>query len=234
MGFKETYVDFLSVMTASTEGVVSKEEKKVAVAEDIPSKDISLFGHSVMAFSFVGLVIAYICFSIFAFVERPEVEVFSQQRTSLFPPMDINITSTCSNPPNCNVMSLTSNWSSSIATTAPCSGSSAVIDYPPASQLTNPSFTASTKLCFVEDQSFSTSTTLPLAIQGINVDMILNPGESDPTERASGTILVSTPDNKLNRLVNLDTWQIKTLVLGMNIKRRDGEIIEQSLWNEFR
>lgn len=231
MGFKEKYVDFLSMMTSSTEGVVSKEEKKVAVAEDIPSKDISLVGHSIMAFSFVGLVIAYTCFSIYAFIERPEVEVFSQQRTSLFPPMTISVTSQCSNPPNCKTMVFTANWSSTPgSTTAPCAASSTVFSYPNASQLINPSFTRTAQLCYVEDQRFTTAATTPLTIQGINVDMVLNPGDTVPADRASGTITVSTPDNKLNRLVNLDSWQIKTLVLGMNVKRRDDEIVEQSLY----
>lgn len=222
----------LFLMIASTEGVVSKEDKKVAVAEDIPSKDISLVGHSIMAFAFVGLVIAYTCFSVVAFMDRPEVEVFSQQRSSLFPPMSINITSTCSNPPHCKTMTITSNWSGAVSssTTFPCAASSGVFAYPNASQLIKPYFTATTQLCYVADQSFTTATPDPLAIQGINVDMILNPGEVIAAERASGTIVVSTADGKLNRLVNLDTWQVKTLVLGMTVKRRDDEIVEQSLY----
>lgn len=234
MGFKERYVEFLSMTTSSTEGVVSKEDKKVATAEDVPSSDISLVGHSLLSFLFVGLVVAYTCLSIFAFVERPEVEVFSQQRISNFPPIPIDITSECSNAPNCKTMTFTANWSAAAAPASPfaaCAGTDQVVSYDNASQLINPKFTVSNvPLCYIPDQTFTTFTTAPLKIQGLNVDMILNPGESDATLKASGSITVSTADKKLNRLVNLDTWQIKTLVLGMNVKRRDDVIIEQSLY----
>lgn len=231
MGFKELYVSFLTLTTSSTEGVVTKEDnKKVATAEDVPSSDISLVGHSLLAFSFVGLVIAYTVFSIVAFIDRPEVEVFSQQRITNFPPLSVDITSECSNPPNCKTMTLLANYSR-VAADSPCLGKGVSIAYPNASQLVNPAFTGSdVVLCYVGDQSFSTATTLPLAIQGVTVDMVLNPGEMDPALKASGTITVSTKDGRLSRLVNLDTWQIKTLVLGMNVRRRDDEIVEQSLY----
>lgn len=230
MGLKEYYVSFLAITTSSTEGVVTKGEKKpVAVAEDVPSSDISLVGHSVIAFLFVSLCIAFTSFSIYAFIDRPEVEVFSQQRISNFPPLPIDITSECSNAPNCNTMTVTANWSNSLGT--PCAGKDTTISYSAASQLVKPSFTTSNiLLCFVGDQQFTTFTTLPLTIQGVNVDMVLNPGEADPTLKASGSVSVSTKDGRLNRLINLDTWQIKTLVLGMNVKRRDDEIVEQTLY----
>lgn len=231
MGVKELYVTFLTATTSSTEGVVAKEEnKKVATAEDAPSSDISLVGHSFIAFSFVGLVIAYIIFSIIAFVDRPEVEVFSQQRITNFPAVTVGITSECSNPPNCNTMKLLANYSNVASGSSPCFGQGLAIAYPNSSQLVNPKFNSDVLLCYVGDQSFTTFTTQPLAIQGVTVDMVLNPGDTDPTLKASGSITVSTKDGRLNRLVNLDTWQIKTLVLGMNVKRRDEEIVEQTLY----
>jgi hypothetical protein len=235
MGIKEKYVEFLAMTTSSTEGVVSKEDKKVATAEDVPSSDISLCGHSILSFLFVGLVVAYTCLSIYAFVERPEVEVFSQQRISNFHPLSIDITTECSNAPNCGpAIKVVANWSGANSDNSPyaaCAGADRVVAYSNTSQLSNPKFSVlGLPLCYVPDQTFTTVTTLPLAINGITVDTVLNPGEADPTLKASASITVSTSDKKLNRLVNLDTWQIKTLVLGMNVKRRDDEIVEQTLY----
>ena len=230
MGLKDYYVSFLSITTSSTEGVVTKEnKKKVATAEDVPSSDISLLGHSVIAFSFIGLVIAFTIFSILAFNDRPEVEVFSQQRITNFPPLSVDIASECSNPPNCKTMTLLANYSA-VAASSPCAGKGVSIAYANASQLVNPKFSSEVVLCYVGDQAFTTFTTNPLAISGVTVDMVLNPGDPDPALKASGSITVSTKDGRLSRLVNLDTWQIKTLVLGMNVKRRDDEIVEQSLY----
>lgn len=224
--FHDKYVALLAMLTPSIEGIVSTQSKAVAVAEDMPSSDINLCGHTLLAVIWVLCFIAYTTFAVISFVERPTVEVFSQQRASLFPKVSVTVNAVCSNPPNCGNIVILANYSS----TKQCGSSNVAVTYTAAQQATNPSVTQTVDLCFTGDQAFSTETTQPLKIQGVQVEAVLNPGYTDPTLQASAFITVSTADGKLNRLTSLDSWQVKTSVLGMTVKRVEGEIVEQSLY----
>jgi len=223
---------FLAIFTSNTLGVV-KTVNGVAVAEDIPSPEINTAGHCCLSLTFVAASLAYTILAIYAFATRPDLEVFTQQPTSRFPKITVGIDTACSNRPYCGNTTIVSNWT--VATGSECVGNSTSVLIPEAQ---NQAERVYADLCFVGDQSFSTESRLPFNIEALMVDMIVNPGETDavtqtpaPERKASGQVTVTSPqDPKFARLVTLDTWQVKTLVIGMNVKRRDGVIYERSLY----
>ena len=224
----------LAKLTPAPRGIVT-EENGVAMTEDGVDPNISLGGHICLSAFFVIAVLAYTILAFVAYFTRPELETFVQLPASQFDAFDVVLEASCSNPPYCGPITITANYS-----LAPGCESHGTVVVPFAATVAK---TPATKqaLCYADTQLYSVDTANPITVNGLQVDFKgLNPGFDKsttpetpmPAFRATGSVRVTAPsiDAAFGRLVNMDTWQVKTLVLGQNIKRRDGIVVSRSVY----
>jgi len=215
-----------------------EEVNGVAMADTDLDPEIAYGGHVCLSMTFLLTTLAYTAFALFAFFTRPETETFLQLPTSQFGPVPLQLEVGCNNAPNCGNVIIGVNYTG----VDRCAGlDTNVTSTSIANTLVGTTAPVTRQLCFTEQQLYSVDTTAYIGVTGVQVDFsAINPGinksttphSDEPSLRATGSVRVTAPqlDAAFRRLVNMDTWQVKTLVLGQNVKRRDGVVVERTLF----
>lgn len=228
---------FITQLTPAPRGRV-EDVNGVAMADTDLDPEIAYGGHICLGMTFLLTTLAYTAFALFAFFTRPETETFLQLPTSNFGAVPLKIEVGCNNRPNCGNVIVGVNYTG----VSGCEGldanqsSTSIVG----SQV-GIADAVTRQLCFTEQALYSVDTTAYISVPGMQIDFsAVNPGvdksttphTADASLRATGSVRVTAPeiDAQFRRLVNMDTWQVKTLVLGQNIKRRDGVVVERSLF----
>ena len=222
-----TKARFLAFFTTSTARVIAQVTPDMAIVETYASPKLSLCGHLVLGCLYFLLTGTYASFIFYQWGTRPPTQTFSQVPSAPFGGIPIYVTAECSNTPFCGNVTITSNYS--VSRTAACaatSGQASVIVTDPLALRQTP-LPLNTSLCFTGEQVFTTDVTTPISIAGVIVDFsAVNPGMNkalnvaDPTMKAVGVVKVFDSRNgDLLRIINLDSWQVKTLVMGVSVNK---------------
>lgn len=219
-----------------------------SVAKRALNPSISMLGHSVTTVTFVGLVIAYVVVVLFLYFTRPYHEEFMQVPSSEVPPIVLHLRISCTNPPFCGSVSVTINYTDA-PHCAPLLDSNLTGQLETVHQLgtlmpPQREVAINVPLCHTPDALFSTNTAMPLRIPGVFVDFTaINPGvlrngthELSAKERQAQALVSviavnqltnELDENAMRRDLTVDTWQVKTLVVGQTVRMTDGVIASQ-------
>lgn len=228
---------FIAKLTPAPRGRV-EIVNGVAMTDGDMDPDISYVGHIVLSMIFFLTTVAYTVFALIAFFTRPESETFSQLPASQFDPVPLHLQISCANAPYCGAITVGNNYTGVRDCEAMLGVNTTTY---PASLDGAGTVTLGRTLCYSEQSVYSVDTTQYFPTTGLQIDFAaINPGinksttpeTSEPSMKASAAVRVTSPevDGGFKRLVNMDTWQVKTLVLGMNVKRRDGVVVSRSLF----
>jgi hypothetical protein len=229
-------LDLFAQLTPSAEAVVVEaKDGQPAVAKTVLSSDISVGGHICLSLIFVLTVVAYSVLAFLAFFTRPEIEAFSQQPAKNYDAVPIAVEVSCGNAPFCGNITIQSNYSD--ATTPGCGHIGFKQDLHLAAVTGTPIKTPM-QACFVADQVFSVDTKKHLPLAGLLIDFsAINPGVNKSAVPWThnvpffqGAAVVKVVAGTYERQVNMESWQVKTLMLGMNVKMRDGVVVSQELY----
>jgi hypothetical protein len=206
-----------------------KEVDGVAMTDDDLDPEISLCGHACLSLTWLVLVVAYTVVALYAFFTRPEVDTFSQAMTSEFGPVPLRLELGCTNAPFCGNATVAANYTDHQATCG------AVVPALAQEVFTGVATGATSDmvLCYTPESLYSVDTKAYFTVPGLQVDFsAINPGVLEANKTASASVRVSSPelDPRFRRLVNMESWQVKTLVVGQNVKRRDGAVISRTLF----
>lgn len=235
-----------SVISPALQPVVKPLTSKVSIAENAPRRSINLVGHGVLTFLYFGGIIAYTVWVLTAFFTRPEVESFSILPARDFPSVSLTISTVCSNQPFCGNITIAQNYTvvaGQDGGTSQCFRD--LLSQAGTSPLTRQQILVAgtpqvdpvvVSLCPVADDVFSVETTAYLPLPAVQVDFLaINPGQNKTTGiddvrlKSTAAVRIDAAAAGLRRIVNMDTWQVKTLVLETYVQRVDGVIVNQRL-----
>ena len=219
---------FLYNFTPAQSNVVVALTPELHVSEARPDPSISTFAHLVLSLVYFPSCIGFVVFVMYTWAIRPTTEAFEVVSASSFGPVDVSIMMNCSNPPYCGNMSLRMNYSSLLGggSGGGCSGIPPALYTAAASGVLGP---VVLPLCSVGAQLFTTHSTTPFfPIAGILAEFAaVNPGlnastppnQAMPGRQAYGivTISVRNPSSSSIRIVTMDTWQVKTALIGQTV-----------------
>ena len=200
-------------------------DKDNEVTDDVPAPYISKCGHAIAILSYCLLVSSYLTYSVVKYVYRPEVETFSQQPSSKFPPPVIRLSIQCFDNPNCGeTILVTQNYSTSPnCNVLPRDSSSNEVNRTLAEPM-------DLTLCYVDEgDSVSTSTGELITTPGLSIDFEgIVPGSWNTTG-AHAAVVVEV--GSMRKVVGIDAWQVKSFYVGMSVTK-DGSDLEQSYYSQ--
>lgn len=224
---------YLWYLTPSKNTTIIPVTESLEVCEPRPSIYLNMAGHALLGLLYVLIIFGYCGFLLYSWVMRPSTDTFSMLSTTSFAPLPLLVEVSCTNYPNCGNFSVISNYS----TTPTCGAAGGVIDVSTESAAP---LSKNVSLCAIgTTQLFDPMGRGPVSIQGIVVEFsAINPGVDksvvpsgvpDPTLAAQGVVSVytrTTPnaDPQLIAIVNVDSWQIKTLLIEQRVTRQDSVV----------
>ena len=211
----KSFLGFSPLKTA----VVDKENE---VTDDVPAPHISSCGHLLVIVLYFLLVGAYTGYSIYSYVDRPEVETFSQQPSSRFPPPRVRVSLQCFDSPNCGSITVTRNYSVS----PNCPSKTDTFTVETNRTLDQP---MDVDLCYVSEKDVvSTNTGSLLRTPGLSIDFSkINTGEKNST-KAHAAVVVEVGDMK--KVVGMDSWQVKSFYVGMSVTKSGDKVEKQEYY----
>jgi hypothetical protein len=228
---------FLFNLTPATSGVVVAITPELHASESRPDPSLNLAGHILLSLLYFPTCLVFAAFVMYTWTIRPKIESFEVVPSSAYPPVDVAITVNCSNPPWCGNMSLLVNYSSS------CPVSANALHQVSASESAAGSVIGPVvlPLCYVGPQIFNTISTLPFfPVPGVMAEFTaINPGwnastppfRPTPERFAFGIVTISSVSGNGAtqvltpiRVVTVDSWQVKTALVGQTITKDLGEL----------
>ena len=218
----------LGYLSPATCNVPCQVGSRRFAGRDFPDPNLSTLGHVLMICLWYGLILAYGALVTYQWAIQPDAEVLTQVDSSGFDPVELFVQAQCTNDPNCGTLNITVNYDPSSACGYLSRPSSLI---PPAGQWVT--------LCFTQSAVLTTLTTGPLAVFGITVDFSkINPGfnatDTFPSLKAQGIVRIygSTSEGitSLIRVVNLASWQVKTLLIGQSIRVKNNVVTSSSAY----
>eukprot|EP01059_Diplonema_ambulator_P006694 TRINITY_DN16310_c0_g1_i1.p1 TRINITY_DN16310_c0_g1~~TRINITY_DN16310_c0_g1_i1.p1 ORF type:complete len:397 (+),score=69.91 TRINITY_DN16310_c0_g1_i1:48-1238(+) len=205
-----TFIGFTPLKTS----VVDESNR---VTDEVPSPYISKVGHRILVSVYFLLLAAYLGYAIYQYVTRPDVETYSQQPSELFPAPTITIKLQCFDNPNCGVIRLIRNYTTT--SEMHCKNRAAVTTDETSRTLTEP---IATELCYVEEDAvFSVNTGELIQTPGTVLDFSrITTGELN-TSKAYAAVQVEV--GGMRKLVTMDSWQVKTFYVGMSVSIKNGK-----------
>eukprot|EP00754_Rhynchopus_humris_P002924 Rhum_TRINITY_DN1159_c0_g1::Rhum_TRINITY_DN1159_c0_g1_i1::g.3529::m.3529 len=196
--------------------VVDKDNE---VTDDVPAPHVSNCGHISLILLYFLCVGGYMGYSIYKYVDRPDVETYSQQPSEAFAPPKIKLSLQCFDSPNCGVITVTRNYSGAVN----CPVAKDVQSVETFRLLTNP---MELDLCYVEEGDVVSSNTGELlATPGLSIDFSkINTGEKNTT-KAHAAVVVEV--GRMKKVVGIDSWQIKSFYVGMSVTKDGSDVKTQ-------
>ena len=227
--------------------VVDKVTPEMSVTEERPSVYISKLGHIVLGIIYSFMVFGYAALLVYNWWHRDSYTEFSQQRSEDFGPMQMQLYTYCTNPPFCGNITIRVNYSESSLPGCTSQPDVVITGWQSGEDGVGKLNGTLVPLCFSGNPLFNTHFS-PLLIQGVTVEFsAINPGQNQYnnwtnwTQRAQGVVEVldRTPATALAdplpisqsrrlRLINMDTHQVKSLVVGQTALRDHGPITNRS------
>ena len=228
---------FLDTITPVKKGIIKRVEgTDIILAEEEASPDLGKAAHWFLAFLFLGTVIAYAFVALYWHFTRPEVESFMQLPASQLDPITVRVTAVCSNPPFCGNVTIAANYTSNV--TSGCAGVfPRVIHEEFDASVTGSPVSVILQLCAIEDVIVNPQIRTALPVPGIQVNFAaINPGVDTtttphtpaPLRKASGSVTIESMDGVFSRTVSMDTWQVKTLVVGQSVMKLEDAVRSQT------
>eukprot|EP01060_Flectonema_neradi_P029808 TRINITY_DN4206_c0_g1_i1.p1 TRINITY_DN4206_c0_g1~~TRINITY_DN4206_c0_g1_i1.p1 ORF type:complete len:390 (+),score=58.61 TRINITY_DN4206_c0_g1_i1:57-1226(+) len=203
-------------------------DERNKMTDEIPSPHISKCAHRALICVYFVLCAAYLTFSIYNYVTRPWVETFTQEASERFPVPEIRIRTQCFNDPFCGEITLTKNYTGASGCPQNPSFQNIVLGSP---KLTD---SHTTHLCFVpENNEMNTNTGDLLVTPGIVLDFsnISSGKQATPLAYSSVVVEATSSDGSIMRkVVNMESWQVKTFYIAMSIIKEEGEIKSYSYY----
>lgn len=212
-----------------------------------PNPDITTTGHVVFSLVWWGIILAYGGLVTWQWAVAPDSESLSQVPSGrLARPPPVWIEAWCTNPPHCGMIQISSNYTMTIG-----GASAACADTPglrtsdsllPVSSISCAGASAASPcvakatLCYTGQGVVSTnvaSAILP-SVAGVQVGFsAINPGFANASLKAQGVVRVvaaaGVSASDVIRVVNMDRWQVKSLVLGQSVRqRKDGTLLAET------
>ena len=193
------------------------------VADSYPSTDLSTVGHILYALLWICAVGAYSVFVTYQHFTAPDKETFLHEPALEFPPVNLSVNAWCTNRPNCGNLVINADYSSGLG---PCGVITSPVRHTYTANQAMPG-PVHTPLCFTGEHVFSTLNDEPLpAGIGVTIDFdAINPGYF--TSSGATAVVELRGANGMSRIINLESWQVKSVVVGQAITVKYGQLVKQ-------
>lgn len=220
--------------TPAKSTIVDPCTPEFGVVEEVPSIYISKLGHIVLGLFYSIFMFGYVAFLIWQWTERPTYTEYNQHDSTEYQPIPMRMYLACSNPPYCGDMTFTMNYTG-VPGCDQIRTRHVVVAAADAGR-TSLSYTTGydVEVCFTRDPVFTTQIE-PLRLPGITVTFAdlnngSNPttGNKDETYLAQGIVNITDLSNGTEvplRLINMDTVQVKTLVVSKTVHLDHGNAV---------
>ena len=216
------------LFTPAKSVVVTPVTIEFSITEERPSVYISRAGHIVLGAIYSIMMFGYCALLIYNWTIRDETMIYTRDRTTEFPEMLFQVRAWCSNGPNCGTITLRVNYDG----VPGCGHIAPMYDVVPNASAGTPT-TWMVPLCFTNNPIYSCHVS-EIIIPGVTVRFSkVNPGQSnysvpqDPKLVAQGVVEVTDftrPIPCLMRVVNLDSSQVKNLIVSQYVRKNYDEI----------
>lgn len=231
--------------------VIVQATDTIVAAETYPSTRLSNLGHVLYALFWISAVAAYSIFVTYQHFTKPDAKNFMHEPAQEHPMVNVSVFAWCSRPGQCGDISVSVDYRNAPTWCRSAPQINKVYDVN-----TGMTETISVPLCFTSEHVFSTLNDAPMPPElGVIIDFrdicavppcagTATPYpwrlEEKPAEAkrdfaaqdhhakssgSTGAVRITGPGD-LNRTINIETWQVKTVMMGQSVTYDD------KMWQE--